>query len=299
MIILNGKEVSEIENNKTAFFCDKFFNLKKRLPTLAVVLIGSDPASVTYVKGKKKACNAIGIKHVDFDFETINERNLRELVDKLNKNDEIDGILIQLPVSGFNDDFITSLINPEKDVDGFNAYNIGKMFIGNTAFLPCTPKGILHILDYYKISTEHKNVCIIGRSNIVGKPMAGLLMQKDRNATVTICHSGTPNLKEHLLISDIIISAAGSVNLIDASMIKKGCTIIDVGMNRIPDSSKKNGYRLVGDVNFESVKDKVYAITPVPGGVGPMTISMLMRNTVNAAFLRNYQFLPEHKYKWK
>ena len=288
MIILSGKTVAEEENKKTSEYCNQFFKLAGRKPALAVVLVGHDPASATYVNAKKAACEKVGISHIDYEYDSINEYEFKVLLDKINNDNEIDGVLVQLPVPGLQDDFVTSLINPEKDVDGFNAINVGKMFIGLNAFIPCTPKGILSILDYYKISTDHKNVCIVGRSNIVGKPMAALLLQKSRNATVTVCHSATENLKKQLKGSDIIISAAGCPNLINGSMVKKGCVIIDVGMNRIPDSSKKSGFRITGDVDYESVKDKVYAITPVPGGVGPMTISMLMRNTVDAAFFRNY-----------
>lgn len=284
-MILSGNEVALSIKTKVKEDCIKFANRFGRFPSLAVVLVGDNPASITYVKGKKKTCEELGIKHIDYTFDKdMSQEQLLTLVQQLNEDDAIDGILVQLPLPNQIDDMtVVNAINPAKDVDGFTPYNIGRLLLGEKSLVACTPKGILEILDYYKIDTSSKDVCILGRSNIVGKPLAALLMQKDRNATVTICHSLTPDIVPYVKRADILISAVGHTNVVTKDMVKDGAVIIDVGMNRIPDASKKNGYALKGDVDFANVVDKVSAITPVPGGVGPMTIAMLMDNTVQAA----------------
>ena len=284
-MILSGKELSQIVNEQTSRLASAFVQRFSRKPCLAVVLVGDNPASHTYVKGKKKACDAIGIDHLDFTFDnSLTERELLKTVQELNANENVDGILVQLPLPPqINEVKIINAIDPIKDVDGFHPVNIGKLLLGQRSHIACTPKGILRLLDHYKILTDRKDVCILGRSNIVGKPMAALLMQKDRNATVTICHSLTPDIVPYVKRADILISAVGHTNVVTADMVKEGAVVIDVGMNRVPDSSKKSGYALKGDVDFDTVAPKTSAITPVPGGVGPMTIAMLMENTVIAA----------------
>lgn len=284
-MILSGRDVSASVKEKVKEDCMKFSNRFGRKPTLAVVLVGDNPASITYVKGKRKACEEVGIDHIDLVLsDDTTQVQLLDLVYKLNSDASIDGILVQLPLPDQIDDMvIVNAICPEKDVDGFTPYNIGRLLLGEKTLVACTPKGILEILDYYKIDTSSKDVCILGRSNIVGKPLAALLMQKDRNATVTICHSLTPDLVPYVKRADILISAVGQVNVVTADMVKEGAVVIDVGMNRVKDNSKISGYALKGDVDFDAIKDKVAGITPVPGGVGPMTIAMLMDNTITAA----------------
>ena len=284
-MILSGKELSQLVNEQTSRIAQAFQTRFSRKPCLAVVLVGDNPASQTYVKGKKKACDQIGIEHLDFTFDnSLTEEELLKTVQELNENDRVDGILVQLPLPAqINEVKIINAINPIKDVDGFHPVNIGKLLLGQKSHAACTPKGILRLLDHYHILTDRKDVCILGRSNIVGKPMAALLMQKDRNATVTICHSLTPDIVPYVKRADILISAVGHTNVVTADMVKDGAVVIDVGMNRVPDATKKSGYALKGDVDFVNVEPKASAITPVPGGVGPMTIAMLMENTVLAA----------------
>lgn len=284
-MILSGKDLSVIIKKDISSKCSLFEQTFKRKPCLAVVLVGDNPASITYVKGKKKACEEVGIDHKDYDFDSsISEKELLSCVKQLNEDPSVDGVLVQLPLpEHINEMTVVNSIRPEKDVDGFTPENIGRLLLGQKSLIACTPKGILRLLDYYHISTDSKDVCILGRSNIVGKPMAALLMQKDRNATVSICHSLTPDIVSYVKKADIIISAVGKTNIVTSDMVKEGAVVIDVGMNRVPDKTKKNGYILKGDVDFDNVKDKVSAITPVPGGVGPMTITMLMENTLIAA----------------
>lgn len=283
---LSGKEVAKFYKNRIK---EKVLNLKKEgiTPGLAVVLVGDDPASKIYVNSKSRTCSKLGIFSKTLTYSNkITQAELITVIDKLNKDKQINGILVQMPLPSHIDEFeIINRILPEKDVDGFHPVNIGKLVIGKESFVSCTPAGILAILKYYNISVEGKHVVIIGRSNIVGKPLLNLLYQKSDfgNATVTICHSRTKNLSKITNQADVLIVATGSPNMITDDMVKEGSVIIDVGINRIKDKSKKKGYRLVGDVDFESVKNKVYAITPVPGGVGPMTITMLMQNTLEAA----------------
>ncbi|MDC7224505.1 MAG: bifunctional methylenetetrahydrofolate dehydrogenase/methenyltetrahydrofolate cyclohydrolase FolD [Spirochaetales bacterium] len=256
-------------------------------PGLAVVLIGDDPASRSYVTAKERACDEMGLYSRDIrkPAETT-EEELLGLIDELNVDPAIHGILIQLPLPAHIDsDRVIERIDPSKDVDGFHPVSVGKMMLGQETFLPCTPHGIVKLLEEKKIPTSGAEVVVVGRSNIVGKPIANMLLQKAQpgNATVTICHTGTKNLTEHTRRADIIIAAAGRPDTITADMVKEGAVIIDVGVNRVPDDTKKRGYRLTGDVDFEGLKDKASFITPVPGGVGPMTITMLLFNTVLSA----------------
>ena len=247
---------------------------------LAVIIVGEDPASKIYVANKKKACEALGIISEEYALpESTTEKELLGLIDTLNAKKSINGILCQLPLPRHLDEKrIINAISPEKDVDAFHPVNVGRIMIGDYDFVPCTPAGIMEMLAYENIETEGKRCVVIGRSNIVGKPMAMLLLHK--NGTVTICHSKTRNLKEICLGADILVAAVGKAKFVTADMVKEGAVVIDVGMNR------ENG-RLCGDVDFEAVKEKASAITPVPGGVGPMTIAMLMQNTLTAAKRQN------------
>ena len=244
---------------------------------LAVVLVGNDPASKVYVGNKKKACEALGIVSSEYLLpEDTTEETLLELVDKLNRDDSVDGILVQLPLPRHLDEKkVINAISPSKDVDAFHPINVGKIMIGDYVFAPCTPAGIIELIERSGISLEGKNCVVIGRSNIVGKPMSMLLLHK--NATVTICHSRTKNLAEVVSQADVVVAAVGRPKFVTADMVKEGAVVIDVGINRMD-----NG-KLCGDVDFDAVAPKCSYITPVPGGVGPMTIAMLMKNTVAAA----------------
>ena len=288
MLVLSGKDLSEKIKAETALKCSLLEKKFSRKPCLAVVLVGDNPASQTYVRSKKKACEELGIAHLDVEFKSdITQNQLLDCVHELNENPMVDGILVQMPLPSHIDELaVTQTISPDKDVDGFHPQNIGKLLLGQKGLVACTPKGILRILDHYNIETSGKDVCIVGRSNIVGKPMAALLMQKDRNATVTVCHSKTKDLASYVKRADIVIAAVGRVNAITEDMVKDGAVVIDVGINRVPDESKKSGFALKGDVDFDALCKKVSAITPVPGGVGPMTICMLMENTFLAACYR-------------
>jgi len=288
VLVLSGKELSEIVKTEVASGCRTFERRFSRRPCLAVVLVGDNPASLTYVKNKRKACDDLGIEHLDIEFgSSITQDQMLACIADLNSNPDVDGILVQLPLpKHINEMAITEAIDPKKDVDGFNPYNIGKLLLGQPTLVACTPKGILRILDHYGIQTDGKDVCIVGRSDIVGKPMAALLMQRSRNATVTVCHTGTVDLASHVRRADIVIAAVGHANAITSDMVKQGAVVIDVGINRVPDPSKKSGYALKGDVDYENVSKIASAITPVPGGVGPMTIAMLMENTLKAAQMR-------------
>ena len=256
-----------------------------RAPSLAVILIGNDGASETYVKNKHSACDRLGFLHFDYRFdEDVEEDDVLSLVEELNKREDVDGILVQLPLPKHIDEKkIINSIAPEKDVDGFSPVNVGHLCLGDECYVPCTPKGIIEILRYYGIKTEGKKVVVIGRSNIVGKPMAMLLMQKGADATVTVCNTKTPDLCEFTKDADIIIVATGRPGTLDASMCRDDAVIIDVGVNRISDPSREKGYRLVGDVDYKSFENTSCMVTPVPGGVGLMTVMMLMENTYLAA----------------
>lgn len=250
-------------------------------PGLAVIIVGDDPASRVYVNNKKKACDEIGIYSEEYALpEETSEEELLALIRKLNGKKKINGILVQLPVpKQINEETIINAIDPKKDVDAFHPVNVGKIMVGNFDFVPCTPAGVMELIDESGIDVAGKECVVVGRSNIVGKPQAMLLLHK--NGTVTICHSKTKNLKEKTKQADILIAAVGKPNFITGDMIKEGAVVIDVGINRIAEK------KLVGDVDFESAEKVAGAITPVPGGVGPMTIAMLMKNTVKAAIIQN------------
>ncbi len=248
---------------------------------LAVIIVGNDPASRVYVNNKKKACELCGIRSVEYALgEETSQEELLALIDRLNADETINGILCQLPVPKHIDDkTVIERIDPSKDVDCFSCVNVGKMWVGDYAFKPCTPAGVMELLSAYDIDVSGKNCAIIGRSNIVGKPMAALLLEK--NATVTVCHSKTKNLAEVCKNADVIVAAVGRAKFVTADMVKDGAVVIDVGINRTEDG------KLCGDVDFEAVKEKASFITPVPGGCGPMTIAMLMQNTLCAVKVQN------------
>ena len=278
--IISGKEVSEAVKLRVADEV-KELNAQGIEPCLAVILVGDDPASRVYVNNKKKACEFCGIRSLEYVLPAeTNEEELIELVEKLNNDESVNGILCQLPLPKHLDEKkVLNLIKPEKDVDAFHPENVGHIMIGDFNFLPCTPAGIMEMLHYENINLEGKNCVVIGRSNIVGKPMAMLMLKE--NATVTICHSKTKNLKEVVAGADIIVAAVGRANFVTADMVRDGAVIIDVGINRMD-----NG-KLCGDVDFEACKEKASYITPVPGGVGPMTIATLMQNTITATKIQN------------
>ena len=256
-------------------------------PGLAVVLVGEDPASQVYVRMKGKKCEELGMHSVTIVLPAdASESDVLKKVDELNKDPKIHGFLVQLPLpKHVDEDKVIDAIDPKKDVDGFHPHNVGKMLIGDPLFLPATPAGVQQMLIRSGIETSGKHVVIVGRSNIVGKPMAAMLVQKGKGAdsTITVVHSRTKDLAEHTRRADILIVAMGKAKFITKDMVKEGAVVIDVGTNRIDDPTSEKGSRLVGDVDFDEVKDKTSAITPVPGGVGPMTICMLMANTVKAA----------------
>ena len=263
--------------------------LKKKgiVPGLTVVRVGDDPASEVYVRHKRKACAELGIDSTEHHLPaSCSERRLLELIESLNRDPKVHGILVQLPIPKQIDEAkVITCIDPRKDVDGFHPVNVGRMLIGDAEFLPCTPHGVQEMLMRSGYDPAGKHVVIVGRSNIVGKPLAAILMQKSSgaNATVTVCHSRTKNLARVTQQADILVAAIGSPEFVKARHVREGCVVIDVGVNRIEDKTRKSGTRIVGDVAFEAVKKKAKAITPVPGGVGPMTITMLLKNTVAAA----------------
>ena len=258
----------------------------ERRPHLAAILVGHDGGSETYVRNKIKACEECGFQSTLVRFESdVDEATLLAAIDELNKNPEIDGFIVQLPLPKHIDEQkITEAVHPDKDVDGFHPVNVGRQSIGLPCFASATPAGIVELLKRYGISTRGKNVVIVGRSNIVGKPLASMLMQKGEqgDATVTVCHSATKNLCDVTRNADILVAAMGRPGFITADMVAPGAVVIDVGRTRVPDASRKSGFRLSGDVDFASVSEKCSYITPVPGGVGPMTICMLMQNTLLA-----------------
>ncbi|MDI6775179.1 MAG: bifunctional methylenetetrahydrofolate dehydrogenase/methenyltetrahydrofolate cyclohydrolase FolD [Verrucomicrobiota bacterium] len=257
------------------------------VPGLGVILVGEDPASKSYVTAKEKACEEIGLYSDDNRLPASTSRNdLMALVQKMNGDPKIHGILVQLPLpKHLNEVEVLRAIDPKKDVDGFHPVNVGKMVVGEKSFLPCTPRGIVQLLARSGVKLDGAHVVVVGRSNIVGKPVANMLLQKkeNANATVTICHTRTRDIGRFTRQADVIIAAAGRPKTITADMVREGAVVIDVGVNRIEDKTKKAGFRLVGDVDFDAVKEKASLITPVPGGVGPMTITMLLYNTVEGA----------------
>ena len=283
-VIIDGKQIAA---DVRADVAAKVAELKKKgvAPCLAVILVGENPASVSYVTGKQKALAEVGMVDRSVHLpETTTEAELLELIASLNADDSVHGILVQLPLpKHINEEKVLLAIKPEKDVDGFHPVNVGNLVIGKKAFLPCTPHGIIVLLQKMGIETSGKHAVVIGRSNIVGKPVSLLLARKDTNCTVTMCHTGTKNMAEITKQADIIVVASGHPHTLTADMVRDGAVVIDVGVNRIPDATKKSGFRLIGDCDFDDIKEKASFITPVPGGVGPMTIAMLMFNTLESA----------------
>lgn len=286
MKILDGKLVAQAVKDRLAGETKSLIEKYKRVPHLAAVLIGNNGASETYVASKIKSCAEIGFKSTLVRMnENVTEEKLAAAINELNDNEEIDGILVQFPLpKHVSEKKIISLIRPDKDVDGFHPLNAGKLMQGIPTFIPATPYGIMLLLEHYKINTAGMHAVIIGRSNIVGRPMSILLSQNTNpgNCTVTICHSKTQNLKEICLQADIIVAALGKASFLKADMVKENAVVIDVGITRVADDSKKSGYVLKGDVDFENVAPKCSYITPVPGGVGLMTIAALLMNTFKA-----------------
>ena len=291
MQILDGKIVSRAVMDQLKAKVEELIAAKKRVPHLSVIIIGSNGACETYVASKIKNCEEIGFKSSLVRLEeTVAESALIETINKLNEDDAIDGILLQLPLpKHINEQKITSLIDYSKDVDGFNPISMGNLALGVPSFIPATPFGIMLMLEYYNIETSGKHAVVIGRSNIVGRPISMLLSQNSTygNCTVTVCHSRTTNIKEHCLNADIIVTALGIPGFLKADMVKENAVVIDVGITRIKDTSKKSGYSIKGDVDFENVAPKCSCITPVPGGVGLMTIAAVLQNTYNAYLQRN------------
>lgn len=286
MELIDGKKVALQIKQELAEEVIRMKNEGLKIPHLAAVLVGNDPASETYVGSKVKACQQVGFKSTELRYSAdITEEQLLEVVDKLNKDTDIDGYIVQLPLpKHISEEKILLAIDPKKDVDGFHPYNLGRMVIGMATYLPATPAGIVELLKRYNIQTQGKHCVVLGRSNIVGTPMAIMLSRKNEYAdcTVTLCHSRTQNIKELTLQADILIVALGQPHFVTADMVKEGAVIIDVGIHQIASDKTKSGYRLVGDVDFDQVAPKCAYISPVPGGVGPMTIVSLLQNTLKA-----------------
>lgn len=287
MELIDGKAISEIIKKEITEIVIKRKSMGYKIPHLAAIIVGNDGASKTYIINKVKTCEKVGFNSTIVELsENITEENLLKEIYKLNSNKDIDGFIVQLPLPKHIDEHkIILAISPEKDVDGFHPVNVGKMTLGLPTLLSATPYGIIELLERYKIETTGKDIVVIGRSNIVGRPISILLSQKGEvgDATVTLAHSRTKNLSEITKKADIIIAALGKPEFLTGEMVKEGVIIIDVGITRIEDKSKKQGYRLAGDAHFESVSQKAAFITPVPGGVGPMTIAMLLKNTLKAS----------------
>lgn len=280
MQLLDGKTLANKIKDEVSVDVKHFKAKNGRAPGLAVLLVGVDPASQTYVNMKKKACESVGIYSVTHEMpEDTTEATIIETIKMINENPNIDGILVQLPLpKHVNTTKILEMIDPAKDVDGFHAYNVGKLSLGLDGFVPCTPLGVMRLLEEYKINVQGMNACVVGASNIVGKPMAALLL--NANATVDVCHIYTKDLAAHTKEADILLVGVGKADLINADMVKEGAIVIDIGINKTDEG------KLVGDVSFEEVSKKCSYITPVPGGVGPMTIAMLLKNTVKSAIAR-------------
>ena len=286
-VIIDGKQIAADVRAEVAA---KVAELKEKgvLPCLAVILVGENPASVSYVTGKRKALAEVGMADRSIQLpESTSEEELLKLIAELNADSSVHGILVQLPLpKHIDEDKVIMAIDPSKDVDGFHPVSVGNLMIGRPGFLPCTPHGIIVLLKKMGIETSGKHAVVIGRSNIVGKPVSILLARKDVNCTVTMCHTGTKNMAEITRQADIIVVASGHPHTLTGDMVRDGAVVIDVGVNRIPDASKKSGFRLIGDCDFEDLVEKTSFITPVPGGVGPMTIAMLMQNTLESAIAR-------------
>lgn len=284
MVILDGKYTAEQIRSEVAQDVERLIAAGNRVPHLAVVIVGHDPASETYVANKMRACEQVGFRATKVTLEeSITQQQLLAYIDSLNHDSDIDGFIVQLPLpKHINETRIIEAIDYRKDVDGFHPVNVGRMTLGFSSFVPATPAGIVELLKRYNISVAGKHCVVVGRSNIVGKPVATLLMQRGMDATVTICHSRTADLAAICRMADIIITAVGQPGLIKADMVKSGAVVVDVGITRIDDPSAAKGYRLTGDVDFDRVAPLCSYITPVPGGVGPMTIAVLLKNTLQA-----------------
>lgn len=293
MQILDGKKASQAIKDQLKLDTAQLAVEGKKLPHLVAILIGNSGASETYVGAKVKACEEVGFRSTLIRFEeTVSESKLLEQIREFNCDPEIDGILVQLPLpKHISEEMVINSIDPDKDVDGFHPVNVGKMVQGLPAFIPATPYGIMLLLEYYKVETKGKHAVVIGRSHIVGRPISILLSNNSTpgNCTVTICHSQTKNIKEICLQADIIIAALGRPEFVTADMIKEGAVVVDVGITRVPDQTKKSGFKLKGDVLFETVAPKCAWITPVPGGVGPMTIAALLKNTFRSCAVKNHE----------
>ena len=285
MKLIDGKQLAQNLRGEIAAGVERLKAERGVTPGLAVILVGDNPASVSYVTAKEKACAEAGMlsREIRLPAETT-EADLVALVGELNDDPAIHGILVQLPVpKHISDKAVIDASAPEKDVDGFTPVNVGRMLIGERCFLPCTPHGIIKLIEFSGMDLAGKHAVVIGRSNIVGKPVAALLSRKETNATVTLCHTGTPDVGKFTREADVVVVAAGRPNTLTGDMLKPGAVVIDVGVNRVPDATKPKGFRLVGDADFESCAKVAGAITPVPGGVGPMTITMLLWNTLESA----------------
>ena len=291
MQILDGKKAAQAIKDELKIDVAALAVEGKKVPHLAAILVGTNGASETYVAAKVKACEEVGFKSTLVRFEVdISEMKLLDAINDLNNNPDVDGILVQLPLpKHISDEKVINAIDVDKDVDGFHPVNVGKMLQGLPTFVPATPHGIMLLLEHYKVETKGKHAVVVGRSNIVGRPMSVLLSSNANpgNCTVTICHSHTKNIKDFCLQADIIVAALGKPEFITADMVKEGVVIIDVGITRMEDSTKKSGFKLKGDVAFEAVAPKCSWITPVPGGVGPMTIAALMKNTYRSCMMKN------------
>lgn len=292
MQILNGRQASQAIKDSLKLEVAQLASRGRPVPHLAAVLVGNNGASETYVASKVKACEEVGFKSTLIRLEeSISSLKLLDVIAELNTDPEVDGILVQLPLPDhISADEVINAIDCHKDVDGFHPNNVGRMVLGQPTFIPATPYGIMLLLEHYKIDTKGKHAVVVGRSNIVGRPMSILLSGSGNpgNCTVTICHSHTTNLKELCLEADIIVAALGRPSFIKEDMVKEGAIVIDVGITRVQDASRKSGYRISGDVDFEKVSQKCSFITPVPGGVGPMTIAALMKNTFKACAVKHY-----------
>lgn len=286
MELIDGKKIAAQVKQELADEVTRLKAAGHKTPHLVAVLVGNDPASETYVASKVKACQEVGFKSTEMRYSAdITEEQLLTVVDKLNRDADVDGYIVQLPLpQHISEQKVLLAIDPDKDVDGFHPCNVGKMVTGLPTYLPATPAGIVELLKRYNISTQGKHCVVIGRSNIVGTPMSVLMSRKDKYAdcTVTICHSRTRNIKDYTLQADILVVALGKPHFVTADMVKDGAVVVDVGIHRIPSDKTKSGFRLVGDVDFEQVAPKCSYITPVPGGVGPMTIVSLLQNTLKA-----------------
>lgn len=291
MQILDGKQAAQAIKNELKIEVAQLANEGKKIPHLAAILVGNNGASETYVASKVKSCEEVGFKSTLIRFEEdIYKSKLLDEIERLNNDPDVDGILVQLPLpKHISNDEVINAIYPDKDVDGFHPVNAGKLIQGLPAFVPATPYGIMLLLEHYKIDTDGKYAVVIGRSNIVGRPVSILLSNNSNpgNCTVTVCHSHTKNLKELCLQADIIVAALGKPETVTADMVKEGAVVIDVGITRIPDATKKSGFKLKGDVQYETVAPKCSWITPVPGGVGPMTIAALLKNTFRSCTMKN------------